>query len=84
MRVIVEIRPGGSSKDAKQIATIDFENISNLAPLSDYHVVATLENRPPFRTTLRGHPRVSGWMPLVQRALAAIWCGTEIHVEAGL
>ena len=73
MRVTVEIHPGGSSADARQIASIDFENISDLASVSDYHVVAKLEDRSPFRTVLRGHPRASGWMPLVQRALAVIW-----------
>lgn len=72
LRVLVEIHPGGDEARKHTIATIDLGNISELRPVSDYTVHAKLDDRPEVRRVVFNHTRAEGWIPLVQRALAAI------------
>lgn len=72
MRVIVEIHPAGNSRRKRTIATIDIGNVSDLAEVSDYVVLAGFDDREARQVTVHGHRRADGWTPLVIRALEAL------------
>lgn len=75
LRVIVEIHPGGRADAKRTIATLDVGNISQLAEISNYKVVArTDESIHPKEFIVRGHVRSRGW-PSLLRAICAKLAG---------
>lgn len=71
MRVIVEIHPHGDSSSKRTIATIDIENISELAPFSDYQVHADVDGEK-RQGVVYAHKRAAGWGRLAERAITLI------------
>lgn len=72
LRVTVEVWPGGRAVGREVIATIDMENISRMAEVSDYRVSACIDNQflEPF--ALHKHNRAAGWIPLLSRVLGRL------------
>lgn len=73
--VKVEVWPGGDSGRSYEISRLGIGNRSSLAELSDYSVTALTERdteEAVLRSFVNGHQRSHGWMPLVQRSVAAL------------
>jgi hypothetical protein len=78
LRVTIEVVPNGDESRARKIGTVTFDNLSDLAPTSDYRVTAQhfLEGRrvefETIRVGLFGFKRVRGWAHLLVEALTEI------------
>jgi hypothetical protein len=73
MRVTVEIVPGGNEDMARKIATLDIGNVSDLAEISNYEVIAKMDNSVhPKRFMVRGHRRSKGWPALLRLICAKL------------
>lgn len=82
LRVTVELWPGGSKALARTLAIADITNVSELADLSDYQVLAAEGPNPragtaawEAETRLRDHDRRSSVWSLV--AKVALWAAEQ-------
>lgn len=83
--VKVEVWPGGDPHRAFEIARIGAANVSGLADVSDYEVVALLgqhEDEETVRSYIDKHERSAGWLPLVRRILTNLILRRELTSEA--
>ena len=58
LKVTVELVPAGNAGKKRTLCTMEISNMTELADLSDYHVIATGERTSDKREgTVRGHER---------------------------
>jgi hypothetical protein len=84
LRIIVELVPGGYEPAKRELARAELGNISKLAFVSDYQILAD-EGPNPLTTTsawqrtgtIKKHPRNQSVWRLVERAAA--WCGEQAN-----
>lgn len=70
--VKVEIWPGGSETHAREIGRVKIGNLSDLADVSDYMVIAYEGDTVVAESTVRRHRRAQGFWPLVARSLTLV------------
>lgn len=73
LRITVEILDGGDERRRKTLGVVDISNISELAPVSDYHVAAKDGEGKHLGTVfVVSHERKKGWQELVTRAFVRL------------
>lgn len=84
LRIIVELVPGGYEPAKRELARAELGNISNLASVSDYQILANegpnpLTSTPAWQRTgtIKKHPRNQSVWKLVERAAA--WCSDQAN-----
>jgi hypothetical protein len=73
--VKVEIWPGGSKEDRREIGRLSAANISDCADISSYEIrlsnwQALVDGTPTVEFQLGGHLRSDGFWPLIHKALS--------------
>lgn len=72
--ITAEVWPGGNPTGARRIGTVAAANVTGLADVSDYVVVAMLDAGDRRALWVPGHRRSDGWASLAARALTGSGC----------
>lgn len=77
IRVLVEVHPWDGG-DAKEIASLEIWNESEIGDVCDYGFELVNDSGQRISGKVPGHDRSIGWAPLVERALHIAWAALPL------